>query len=150
EFGRPQWLFGWATWTFAEARRMVAAYVQRGRWKLATIDTEAGMLTDVPTDLEPLEWLTATPTHAIYVAASADTPPTVARTNLLTGGTEMLRASSTLQLDRGHISVPEAIEFPTEGGVTAHAFYYSPRNAEFSALPSDRPPLIVISHGGPT
>ena len=150
EFGRPQWLFGWATWTFADTRRIVATYAQRGRWKLATIDTEAGTLTDVPTDLEPLEWLAATPTHAIYVAASPDTPPTVARTNLLTGGTELLRASSTLQLHRGHISVAEAIEFPTEGGVTAHAFYYAPRNAEFGALPSDRPPLIVISHGGPT
>ena len=150
EFGRPQWMFGWTTWTFADARRMVASYAQRGRWKLATIDADAGTLTDVPTDLEPLDWVTATPTHAIYVAASPDTPPTVARTNLLTGGTEMIRASSSLQLDRRHISVAEAIECPTEGGVSAHAFYYPPRHAEFSALPSDRPPLIVISHGGPT
>ena len=150
EFGRPQWLFGWATWAFADERRIAASYVRRGRWRLATIDTEAGTLTDVPTDLEPLEWLTATPTHAVYVAASPDTPATVARTNLATGGTEMIRSSSTLNLERRHISIPEAIEFPTEGGVTAHAFYYPPANADFSALPSDRPPLIVVSHGGPT
>jgi dipeptidyl aminopeptidase/acylaminoacyl peptidase len=150
EFGRPQWLFGWATWAFADARCMVATYARRGRWTLATIDIEAGTLTNVPTDLEPLEWLTATPTHAIYVAASPGTPPTVVRTDLTTGGSDVLRPSSTLQLDRRHVSVPEAIEFPTEGGVTAHAFYYPPCNADFSALPSDRPPLIVISHGGPT
>jgi dienelactone hydrolase len=150
EFGRPQWLFGWATWAFADARRMIATYARRGRWTLATIDIEAGTLTNVPTDLEPLEWLTATPTHAIYVAASPGTPPTVVRTEITTGGSEMLRSSSTLQLDRRHVSVPEAIEFPTEGGVTAHAFYYPPCNADCSALPSDRPPLIVISHGGPT
>jgi dipeptidyl aminopeptidase/acylaminoacyl peptidase len=62
----------------------------------------------------------------------------------------MIRSSSTLNLERRHISIPEAIEFPTEGGVTAHAFYYPPANADFSALPSDRPPLIVVSHGGPT
>src|SRR5258705_10744763 len=62
----------------------------------------------------------------------------------------MIRSSSTLELERRHISIPEAIEFPTEGGLTAHAFYYPPANADFSALPSDRPPLIVISHGGPT
>ena len=150
EFGRPQWLFGWATWAFADERHMVATYAHRGRWTLATIDTEAGTLTSVPTRLEPLEWLTATPTHAVYVAASPDTPPSVARTNLVTGETEMLRSSSTLTLDRLHISVPEAIEFPTEDGVTAHAFYYPPRSAKFSALADDRPPLIVISHGGPT
>src|SRR5258705_7559233 len=62
----------------------------------------------------------------------------------------MIRSSSTLELERRHISIPEAIEFPTEGGLTTHAFYYPPANADFSALPSDRPPLIVISHGGPT
>ena len=75
EFGRPQWLLGWATWACGDDRRMVAAYARRGRWTLATIDTAAGTLADVPTDLEPLEWLTATPTHAIYVGASPDTPP---------------------------------------------------------------------------
>jgi dipeptidyl aminopeptidase/acylaminoacyl peptidase len=150
EFGRPQWLFGWATWAFADDRHMAVTYARRGRWSLATIDLETGTLTDVPTDLEPLEWLAATPTHAVYVAASPDTPSTVAKTNLATGGTEMIRSSSTLELNRRHISVPEAIEFPTEGGLTAHAFYYPPRNADYMALPSDRPPLIVISHGGPT
>jgi dipeptidyl aminopeptidase/acylaminoacyl peptidase len=150
EFGRPQWLFGWATLAFADQDRIVATYVRRGRSTLATIDTRAGTIADVPTDVEPLEWLTATPTHAVYIAASPTLPPTVARTNLATGGTEMLRSASTLTLEPGNVSVPEAIEFPTGGGLTAHAFYYPPRNAAFSALPSDRPPLIVISHGGPT
>src|SRR5258705_418185 len=49
-----------------------------------------------------------------------------------------------------HISIPEAIEFRPEGGLPPHAFYCPPANADFSGLPSDRPPLIVISHGGPT
>jgi dipeptidyl aminopeptidase/acylaminoacyl peptidase len=150
EFGRPQWLFGWATWAFAGERRMVASYVRQGRWRLATIDTAAGTLTNVPTNLEPLEWLTATRTHAVYIAASPDTPPAVVRTNLDTGRTEMLRSSATLPLEREYIAVPDSIEFPTSGGLTAHAFYYPPTNAGFAAVSSDRPPLIVISHGGPT
>ena len=153
EFGRPQWLFGWATWACADARRMAVTCVRRGRWTLATIDTAAtaaGTLTTVPTDLEPLEWLTATSTDAVYVAASPTSAAAVVRTNLATGVTVTLRSSSTLSLDPGYVSVPEAIEFPTEGGVTAHAFCYPPRNKDFVGLPSDRPPLIVISHGGPT
>ncbi|MEQ1575978.1 MAG: prolyl oligopeptidase family serine peptidase, partial [Vicinamibacterales bacterium] len=63
---------------------------------------------------------------------------------------EVLRSSSSLQLDPGDVSEPESMEFPTDGGLTAHAFYYPPRNARFTAAPSERPPLIVISHGGPT
>jgi len=105
---------------------------------------------NLPTNLEPLEWLTTTPTHAVYIAASPDTPPAVVRTNLDTGGTEMLRSSATLPLEQEYISVPDAIEFPTGGGLTAHAFYYPPTNGGFAAAPADRPPLVVISHGGPT
>ena len=150
EFGRPQWMFGWTTWACADQRRIVAAYVRRGRWSLATIDTDRGTLTDVPTDLEPLEWVTATPTHAVVVAASPNRAPAIVRIDFDTGRTDVLRSSSTLALEERDISIPEAIEFPTEGGVTAHAFFYPPRNADHHALPSERPPLIVISHGGPT
>jgi dipeptidyl aminopeptidase/acylaminoacyl peptidase len=129
---------------------MAVSYARRGRWTLATIDTATGTLTNVSTGLEPLEWLTASATDAVYVAASPTTPAAVVRTNLSTGATVTLRSSSTLALDPGDISIPEAIEYPTEGGLTAHAFYYPPRNADVAAAPSDRPPLIVISHGGPT
>ena len=150
EFGRPQWLFGWTTWACVDERRMVAAYARRARWSLALVDTETGTLTNVATDLEPLDWVTANANHVLYVGASPSHAPAVARCDLVTGATEILRSSSSLKLDGGDISIPEAIEFPTAGGVTAHAFYYPPRNAEYHALPSERPPLIVISHGGPT
>src|SRR5207248_50345 len=36
------------------------------------------------------------------------------------------------------------------GGRTAHAFFYAPKNAEFIGPDGDRPPLLVMSHGGPT
>ena len=150
EFGRPQWMFGWTTWACVDERRMVAAYARRARWALALIDIETGTLTDVATDLEPLESLTANATHALYVGASPSHAAAVARCELVTGAAEILRSSSSLTFDEHDISIPEAIEFPTEGGVTAHAFYYPPRNAEYQALPSARPPLIVMSHGGPT
>ena len=150
EFGRPQWLFGWATWACADAGRLVVTYARRGRWTLATVDAATGALTNVATGLEPLEWLAATSTDAVVVAASPTSPAAVVRTNLSTGATTTLRSSSTLSLDPGYISIPDAIEFPTDGGLTAHAFYYPPRNKDFAALPSDLPPLIVISHGGPT
>jgi dipeptidyl aminopeptidase/acylaminoacyl peptidase len=150
EFGRPQWMFGWATWASADDRRMVATYARRARWTLAIIDIDAGALTNVATDVEPLEWVTTTSTHAVYVAASPEMAPAVVRTDINTGATQILRSSSSLVLDHRYISIPQPIEFPTEGGVTAHAFYYAPRNGDYHALPSEFPPLIVISHGGPT
>jgi len=42
------------------------------------------------------------------------------------------------------------MEFPTENGVTAHAFFYAPRNRGYTGPSGDQPPLLVRSHGGPT
>ena len=45
---------------------------------------------------------------------------------------------------------PRAIEFPTEGGLTAHGHFYPPRNRDYAAPANEKPPLVVMSHGGPT
>ncbi|HEV8194499.1 MAG TPA: prolyl oligopeptidase family serine peptidase, partial [Ktedonobacterales bacterium] len=61
-----------------------------------------------------------------------------------------LNHTDEAQLDRAYLSVPEAIEYPTSGGQTAHALFYRPRNPDYKASSTERPPLLVMSHGGPT
>ena len=66
------------------------------------------------------------------------------------GCVEVLRRSAEVAVHPSYISVPEAIEFPTEGGVTAHGFFYPPKNPDYAPPAGDLPPLIVYVHGGPT
>jgi dipeptidyl aminopeptidase/acylaminoacyl peptidase len=66
------------------------------------------------------------------------------------GKIEVLRRSCEVAIDPTYISVPEAIEFPTEGGLTAHGFFYPPKNPDYQAPAGELPPLIVYVHGGPT
>ena len=47
------------------------------------------------------------------------------------------------------VSAPEAITFDS-GGQAVHAFYYPPVNPGFRAPAGTAPPLLVLSHGGPT
>ncbi|HEY1306977.1 MAG TPA: prolyl oligopeptidase family serine peptidase [Vicinamibacterales bacterium] len=150
EFGRPQWVFGTATWAFADPSRIVVSYTKAGRWHLAIVNAATGDLIDIVPELEPHDWLTATPTHATLVAGWSTKADAVVRIDLESHAVETLRASSTSSLDPDHISVPEPIEFASDGGGRAHAFYYAPRNPQHSAPSDDRPPLVVISHGGPT
>ena len=160
EFGQPQWICGTSTWASAGPSRLVVSYSRRGRWRLGAIDVNAGTLTDLPTDLSPHDWLVATPTHAVTIAGTASSPDAVVRIALDSvatdsmatgsGAVETLRRSSSIDIDARSVSVPEAIEFPTGEGLTAHAFYYPPRLAGHSGPAGDRPPLIVVSHGGPT
>jgi dipeptidyl aminopeptidase/acylaminoacyl peptidase len=151
EFGRPQWVFGTATWAFVDDSRMVAAYTHSGRWRLCVIDVPAGTWRDAPVDLEPHEWLAAVPSgHVVMVAASGTMAAAVVRVDLDRGSTDVLRESSTLRLAAADVSEAEPIEFSTTGSRLAHAFYYPPRNGRCSAPADERPPLIAISHGGPT
>jgi dipeptidyl aminopeptidase/acylaminoacyl peptidase len=160
EFGQPQWIFGTSTWAFAGPSRIVVSYTQRGRWRLGVIDisrtdvqgatADAGTLTALPTDLAPHDWLVATPSHAVTVAGTSSSPDAVVRIALADGTVETLRRSSSRDVSAGCVSVPEAIEFPTGEGLTAHAFYYPPRLEGYEAPAGELPPLIVVSHGGPT
>lgn len=63
---------------------------------------------------------------------------------------EVLRRSSGLKASADYISIPQAIEFPTEDGLTAHAFYYLPYNRDYVAQESDQPPLLVLTMVGQT
>jgi dipeptidyl aminopeptidase/acylaminoacyl peptidase len=149
EFGQPQWLFGTATWTFAGSSRIVVSYTEQGRWNLALVDPNTGSWRNVAPDLQPHDWLTATSTHAVLVAGWSTKPDAVVQVDLDSGAVEVLRSSSSAEVDSGYLSSPRPIEFPSDGR-TAHAFYYAPRNQDVEFPVDERPPLIVISHGGPT
>jgi len=86
----------------------------------------------------------------VFVGGSPTEFPSLVTVDLATQRSEVLRRSLEVPIDPGYISVPEAIEFPTEAGLTAHAFFYPPRNRDFAAPPAASPPLLVMSHGGPT
>jgi dipeptidyl aminopeptidase/acylaminoacyl peptidase len=87
---------------------------------------------------------------AVFVGASPTEPRAVVRLDLATGRSSVLARSTELRIDPGYVSEPRSIEFPTEGGLTAHGIYYPPKNKDFDGPAGEKPPLLVISHGGPT
>ncbi|MEZ5174948.1 MAG: S9 family peptidase [Acidimicrobiia bacterium] len=62
----------------------------------------------------------------------------------------VIAPSRNLGLDPGMISKAEPISFPSTGGRTAHAFFYPPTNSDTKGPEGEKPPLLVMSHGGPT
>ena len=107
-------------------------------------------LTGLADLLEPREWLAANDTHAVVVAGSASTPDAVVRIELATGTIETIKSSSAVDIADSFLSTPESVEFSSPDGHTSHAFYYPPRSGDYAAPDGERPPLILISHGGPT
>lgn len=150
EFGQPMWNLGLATYGFASARQLVCTIVRNAVSSLAVLDTESLQLQALDTPSSSFGSLAAADGRVAFVGASPWQPASVYAMRLDGGDLQLLRAGSTLQADRTCTSVAQAIEFPTEGGRTAHAFHYAPRNAAFAAPAEERPPLLIMSHGGPT
>jgi dipeptidyl aminopeptidase/acylaminoacyl peptidase len=150
DFAGPQWTFGMSTWAFATELLLVVSYVHNGRWQLATIDRTSGTFSPVPVPFEPFRYIAATHGHAIFVGQSPTAPEAIVRVDLAKGITEVIREAAAMVLDPRYVSEPMSVEFPTDGDVTARAFYYPPWNPDFIAPIDEHPPLIVVSHGGPT
>jgi dipeptidyl aminopeptidase/acylaminoacyl peptidase len=150
EFGRPQWIFGISTFAFESPGRIICTYTRQGMWYLASLDTRTNKLEVIETPYTTISSVRAGPGRAVFLAASPTEPSSVVQLNLATGEFEVLRRSSEVTIDPAYLSLPEAIEFPTEQGHTAHAFFYAPKNGDYVGPPDERPPLLVKSHGGPT
>jgi len=150
EFGLPQWGLGMSTCAFESARRLICTYIQAGTSYLASLDTETLELEPIKVPYSMLADLHAAPGRAVFIGGSPTVPEELVQLDLETGQLQVLRRSAEVRVDAGYLTAPRAIEFPTEHGLTAHAFFYPPQNRDFVAPPGERPPLIVISHGGPT
>jgi dipeptidyl aminopeptidase/acylaminoacyl peptidase len=150
DFGKPQWAFGMSTYGFDEQGRIVCEYLQNGLSHLAMLDGKNATFQKLPTPFCVVEGLRVGRGYAAFIGASPTHASELVRLDLDTGEYETLRQSSTQTLDPLFASRAEAITFPTEAGAQAHAFFYPPVNRDHCGAKEDRPPLIVMSHGGPT
>ncbi|HSE98900.1 MAG TPA: S9 family peptidase [Blastocatellia bacterium] len=150
EFAAPQWVFRMSYYGFESERRIICAYNVRGLWHLASLDTRTGALERIETAYTQISNVRVSPGRVTFCGGSPVAPTSVVSLDLATGRAEVLRRSSSIEMDEGYLSVPQPLEFPTESGLTAHGFFYAPKNRDFSGPAGELPPLIVISHGGPT
>ena len=152
EFGVPQWALGTRTYGFASAERIICSYNQMGRWHIADLYTGPRTLKPVPTPFTEVTrpGMVISSKGVVFGAGSPTMHGSVMYHELATGRTDTLRSASDAEVDDGYLSAPRSIEFPTERGLTAHAFFYPPKNRDYAAPEDEKPPLLAMSHGGPT
>ena len=150
EFGAPQWVFGLSKYAFIDRTHILCTWSGAAGGNLGILDLDTGDLETVDTPYSSFSSLSANERHGLFLAASPTHFPTLALLDLASGEVRELRTSNEVDVDPAYYSMPQAVEFETEGGVTAHAWYYPPANPEYEVPEGERPPLRVKSHGGPT
>ncbi len=150
EFGQPQWLLGYSRYGFLADGRIAAIYSQKGFDHLGLIYPRENHMEPVSCEYTSFEWLRTDGTLLWLIGGSPTTSSEVFSLDPSDGSIDVVKSSTTCELDSTHFSQPIAIEFPTESGQTSHALYYPPESPDFEGGEDELPPLIVISHGGPT
>lgn len=176
ELGRPQWVFGLSSWDFlggssgglggssgglggsASGRlgedvgdeAVVASATISGVDTLVRVDLAKGRMTPIDTPFCSISGVVSMGGRVACIAGSPHTPSGI---YLWSPGSETprcLRESASHVLPEAGISRAEMRSFVSPGGRDTHAFVYSPCSTTMEAMPGERPPLLVKSHGGPT
>ena len=149
EFAAPQWVFGMCWFGIASDGTIVATANRRALDELWMIPLD-GPPERVEVPDTSIDSLVVGSGKVAYLGAGPTQPRTVVVLDLARGERREVRRAFELSVDVAHISMPEQIMFPTTEGDVAHALYYPPTNADVKGTKGERPPLVVMIHGGPT
>lgn len=156
DFGKPQWVFSMTTYAHLRGGRVAATYVHEGRWRLCLLDPQTGAVDEVPMPLDVIESMVAAGEGLACVAGSPTETPAVVRLSWPGPSLRIVRRSTVEALPPACVSVPVAVQYTAPCGAsgqdarTVHAFYYPPAHPDVTGPSGAAPPLLVMSHGGPT
>ncbi len=150
EFGSPQWVFGMSTYGFESANSLLCLYLLDGVQHFGRLDLATGSMSQLQLPYTLFGGIQVSAKQAAFIGGSPTQSSALVMLDNATGQTEELRRSSTIEVDPGYLAEPQVMQFPTSDDLMAYGIYYPPTNQDYQAPDSERPPLLVKSHGGPT
>ena len=153
EFGFPHWVFGSRSYGFLEDGRIACWYERNGTQMLAVLDPETGELLDLDLPHTALHWgpaMAVEGSQIAFVAGAPDRPEELVWLDFTARSVEVLRVSAECRsIRRSCRCRPGSSSRPTAGSRRSPTCT-NRRTRASPVLPGERPPLIVMSHGGPT
>ena len=148
EFGVPAWVFAQATYGWSDDGTLWCTWTSGGVDHLGII--RDGQLDEMPSGFTDFGRLAVTAGGSVVTVAAGWTRQAAVVEIAPDGSHRQLSASEPSALEPSDVSVPEAFTFDSDDGRQAHAFFFPPVNSAVTVQPDELPPLIVLSHGGPT
>ena len=149
ECGMPQWVFGMSTYAFPDSDHVVVATTRDGSWQLSRFGLATGRREALASDWTSIDGVAADDGCILILAGGGARALSVV--SIDPQGTEtVLKSAINSVLDQSTISKPQAITYATSDGDQAHGFFYPPSNPVYRGPNKEKPPLLMICHGGPT
>ncbi|WP_300013837.1 prolyl oligopeptidase family serine peptidase [Pseudonocardia sp.] len=149
EIALPAWRLATSRFAVLDGGAVVFAHRRRGADALA-VRGSGGLIADLDLPFCSIAVVRAAgPDAAVVVAGTRTSEPGVYRVTVA-GDVETLRPARDLGLDPAGISVSEHVTFPAGEDRVAHLLYHPPTSVTHTGPEGERPPLVVVIHGGPT
>jgi dipeptidyl aminopeptidase/acylaminoacyl peptidase len=151
EFGGPHWVFGQSNYDFLSDNRIIAKMAKDGADYLVVVDPKKKSLSLVENDLSNYSNIkTDGEDRVFFIGANNKKTAAIYSLDIDSKNLDVLKRSSSIEMKGGDISLPEFITYSTKDEKQSHGFLYMPKNSRYAAPEDDKPPLLVLAHGGPT
>lgn len=152
EFAQPAWVLGLSRYDFLPKQKgydIFCIYTKEGKDHLALLSLPQKILTEIKTDFTHIQFLQADKEGGYGVASS-----NLEGSHLFFYDAEKKKIFPLLEkkaaISQTWISVAQPVHSLVEKKQKIYGFFYPPLHPEYVGPDSQRPPLLVRCHGGPT
>jgi len=150
EFGLPVWVFGLCTYRFISDTEIACIVMDKAQSSIKLIDLHTSNIKKLDLAFSDFYYLYYCQNKLFTLAVSPQEYTQLIQIDIQSSQWQCIKSSSQSKLDPAWISLAKEICFPTSSSDQAYGFYYAPKNPNQQALANEKPPLLVMSHGGPT
>jgi dipeptidyl aminopeptidase/acylaminoacyl peptidase len=160
EVGGPLWQLGMQSYVLLSEGCALLRVSLQARDSLVRLDRRTGALEPLALPFVTFGSLGKLDAHTAFaIAAGTHELPALITIDLRDDAPAprfaVVRSAGPAPLAHAAVSVAQALTFPTAPGPlgearSAHAWFYPPQLPGCSPRPGERPPLVVLLHGGPT
>lgn len=148
DHGSPQWVLGKCDFAVLDADRALVRWWNLDGQGVGVLDAVTGRTTELDEAGTYNDHLVATDDEVAFERGDGRGPSTILR-GPARGPFRSLREVDEAP-DPAHVSLPLPWSWRNSEGDEVHGVLFQPRNADVTGPEGDRPPLVVMVHGGPT
>ena len=151
EFADPQWVLGMSSYGITDDGTLVCSWTADGYARLGTLDLGSGERVEIDHDATAVSSVRVGGASGLLVLGFSDRPTALVGLDLAEPTSlAVVREAAPRRLDPALFSVAEAVTWHSPDGEEVYGFYSCPHHPGFRGEDGELPPLVVMSHGGPT
>ncbi|MBM31498.1 MAG: peptidase [Chloroflexi bacterium] len=149
DIAEAPWVFGLSNYSISE-NKLITSLVNGSKREIIVLNLEDNSEKRKSVAFSGIKYFSSNEKFTCFISGTTTSPETVTKSFSHFDNFEIIKELAGFTMPKNLISTPQNITFPTTNNSISYAWFYPAHNPEYRGPKDDLPPLIVISHGGPT